>query len=732
MAEKIERARVKKQQDYEAEKRAEAERKERLAKKLAAMGPPESKPKNKDQSPTRPMKSPEKSKATPASVQSPPKPPVPTADGEVTQYGMMKVHQSHPVKKSPQTDHAQVAGSAPQAPSVANPSPATAASALDQQSTQPFDAFTRDNEKSRLSTEQSQAIAHQSDGAIPSGPRPQAPPAWSQSSSTAPQPRPWTSQVWGPPGAKDRALGNGTFDSGYRGQSRPGGQQQLPAQPPASTAPIGATLAPQTLTSQPARQIPPSQPMYSQRPSRAQQSAAARAARPAPRTITGGGWDTFGDLIKKDDSDLAVKNNHDRERQGDFRPELRETYKDQRGQAQVTLHDKVAADLALAEALIKDEITKPLIEGPSPQQGLSQGPLPQATGPRASRFFPRPAEISTEASSSPSTFASSKADSPPPPPETETHPVFTSEGGHPLVRLPKPSPVVRLPPSASGNGPSAASHVNMPSRGQALGARPLAMNPEWQARFNKLLDKPGSTRPSTLPSTSPMLPVATPLQGAVAPAALSKASLDVRASTGPATVSLPSASQTKTFADDCGKDVISRNGAEALFEDREFGSLPTVKLSKVPHLAANQPPKAAPRDEQHPRHKKFENPFTIRRLEAFDIEKTAQNKTKFDVVVRLADMHEPVTKSVQRKHYGPKLTRQPKPKATGTPSTTSTNSAKDRPRKPSHPSQTERPYNNNNTSRPSSSKTWSTNNNNNAPRSSPAHTATTWAKVATA
>jgi hypothetical protein len=200
-------------------------------------------------------------------------------------------------------------------------------------------------------------------------------------------------------------------------------------------------------------------------------------------------------------------------------------------------------------------------------------------------------------------------------------------------------------------------------------------------------------------------------------------------------VSLPSASQTKTFADDCGKDVISRNGAEALFEDREFGSLPTVKLSKVPHLAANQPPKAAPRDEQHPRHKKFENPFTIRRLEAFDIEKTAQNKTKFDVVVRLADMHEPVTKSVQRKHYGPKLTRQPKPKATGTPSTTSTNSAKDRPHKPSHPSQTERPYNNNNTARPSSSKTWSTNNNNNnnnAPRSSPAHTATTWAKVATA
>jgi hypothetical protein len=727
MAEKIERARLKKQQDAEAEKRVEAERKERLAKKLAAMGPPEPKSKNKDQSPTHPEQSPQKDKAAPASVQSPPKPPVPTAEGEVTQYGMMKVHQSHPVKRSPQAGHAQVS----QAPSAVNPSPVIAPSSLNQQSTSPFDSFTRDSEKSRPSTEQSQAIAHQSDGAIPSGPRPQAPPTWSQSSSTAPQPRPWTSQVWGPPGAKDRALGNGTFDSGYRGQSRPSAQQQLPVQPPAATAPIGTSLAPQALTPHSARQMPPSQPMYTRGSSRAQQAAAARAARPAPTTITGGGWDTFGDVIKKDDNQIAAKNVQDRDRHSEFRPELREVYKDQRGQAQVTLHDKVSADLVLADALAKDDTTKPLVEGSSPQQGLSQGPLQQATGPRASRFFPRPTEISTEATASSSTFASSKADSPPPPPETDTHPAFSSEAGHPLVRLPKPSPVVRLPPSAVGNGPSAAAHVNMPSRGQALGARPLAMNPEWQARFNKLLDKPGSTRPSAPPSTSPMLPVAIPQQGAVAPAALSKASLDVRASTGPATVSLPSASQTKVFADDRGTGAVTRSGAEPLFEDREFGSLPTVKLSKVAHLAANQPPKAAPRDEQHPRHKKFENPFTIRRLEAFDIEKIAQNKTKFDVVVRLANMREPVTKSVQRKHYGPKLNRLPKAKATGTPSTTSGNSAKDRPRKPSHQSQTERSYNNSSTSRPAGPKTWSTSNNN-APRSSPAHTATTWAKVATA
>jgi hypothetical protein len=166
--------------------------------------------------------------------------------------------------------------------------------------------------------------------------------------------------------------------------------------------------------------------------------------------------------------------------------------------------------------------------------------------------------------------------------------------------------------------------------------------------------------------------------------------------------------------------VITRKGAEPLFEDREFGSLPTVKLSKVPHLAANQPAKAAPKDEQHPKYKKFENPFTIRRLEAFDIEKTTQNKGKFDVIIRLPNMGDAVTKSVQRKHYGPKLNRQFKPKQTGTPNTTPAGTTKDRPRKPSHQGQADR---SNNAARSTAPNAWSSNT-----RSSPAHQATTWAR----
>jgi hypothetical protein len=42
-------------------------------------------------------------------------------------------------------------------------------------------------------------------------------------------------------------------------------------------------------------------------------------------------------------------------------------------------------------------------------------------------------------------------------------------------------------------GRSAGSAVEAPVSMPALGNRPLAMNPQWQARFNKLLDKSGTS-----------------------------------------------------------------------------------------------------------------------------------------------------------------------------------------------------------------------------------------------
>jgi hypothetical protein len=706
MTDKIERARLKKQQEREAEEKEEAERKERLAKRLAAMGPP----KAKEQAPAE--RSPRKDKGVPTTVQSPPKPPVPTTDGEVAQYGMMKVHHAQPVKKT-----SPVEGSKPaiSAESVPTHSPVTTQPENQTRPTQPFDNFTRDNDKTRQSDEQSKSATNQSEGAVPAGPRTQvAQPGW----QPAPRAPGWTSQVWGPPPTKERALGNGTFGSGYeRGQPRASAQQQLPAQAQSTPAVVNLNIAPKLPSSQPAPVASAPPPMHQSRTLPAQAGAPARPGPIAPPVAKG--WGNFAAHIAQDDRDMAVKARADLERLGGetFRPEIRETYKDQLGQSQITKHDKVGGKLDEAIKLAHDS---------SPQQTLQQ-----STGPRASRFFPRSTEISQ-----PSTHASTKADSPPPPPETESHPAFSGSMDQPLVRLPKPSPRVRLPPAAAGGAVEAP--VSMPARGNpglGAGARPLTMNPEWQARFNKLLEKPGTSpaqaaQAANNRSTTVVLPTLPAKVGSLPVAASSKAALEVRKNAGPATVSLPNSPPTnRNFSNDRGRDAITRKGTEVLFEDREFGSLPTVKLAKVSHLAADEPAvRVSTDDTVLIRFKKIENPFTQRRLESFDIERTAQ---KIDVVVRTSTMRQSIVKSMPRGRRGQK-TNSPfnKPKRTNNaPNGSPSVGPKDRPRKPSQQSQNERPSS---SSRPSPPNAWG-NSNRSTPGSTPAHqAATTWARRAAA
>jgi hypothetical protein len=728
MTDKIERARLKKQQEREAEEKEEAERKERLAKRLAAMGPP----KAKEQAPPQHNeRSPRKDRAVPATVQSPPKPPVPTNDGDVAQYGMMKVHHAQPVKKPPPAEVSKAPSSAEAvpAPSLANaqaksqtrPSPA-----VSQQPAQPLDTHTRENDKTRQTAEQSKSSAVQSEGVAPAGPRSQGAQAGWQSSSL--QPRPWTSQVWGPPPTRERALGNGTFGSGYDRSQPRSSQQQLPAQPqPAPTPTVNLNILP---NSQPPNAAPVAHPQPVSMS--AQSGAVTRPGPIAPPSAKG--WGNFAAIIAQDDQSLVAKARQDRERSNGetYRPEIRETYKDQLGQAQVKVHDKVVSSKALSGGGVKKDEVKVVHEGQSPQQMTGQGPPLQQTGPRASRFFPRSAETSHAAATT-----SSKADSPPPPPETDSHPAFAGSRGQPMVRLPKPSPVVRLPPSALGDAAPTEASVSMPPRGTpGLGARPLAMNPEWQARFNKLLEKPGTSpaqaaQAATSRSAVVMPPLTPSKPGSLPVAASSKAALEVRGHAGSATVSLPTVPFKRSFANDRGKDVITRKGTEVLFEDREFGSLPTVKLSKARHLAANEPVVTPPvEDLVLVRFKRIENPFTQRRLETFDLERTAQ---KVDVIIRISNMREAIVKSMPRARRSPKTNSQyNKPKRnSATPNGPPPTGFKDRLRKPSQQSQNDRPSP---STRPSTTNAWSNNNNNTrpTPSSTPAHEATTWARRAAA
>ncbi|KAF2129532.1 hypothetical protein P153DRAFT_291331 [Dothidotthia symphoricarpi CBS 119687] len=751
MAEKRERARAKKQQEQEAEKKAEAERKERLAKKLAALAPPvEPKSKVKEQSPSRASeKSVQKEKAAPAPVQSPPKPPVPTVEGEVAQYGMMKVHQAQPVKK---THHNE--SSPPTKPVVLSPVRAQAEvqarpTSINQSPAQPFDTFTRDRDNSsRQQIEQAQSQPRQLEGAIPQGPKATQAQQAAWTPATAPQPRPWTSQVWGPLQTKERALGNGTFNSPFsQGQPRTGAQPQLPAQPSsAPTAPIGLSTVAHPSALAPTNQTFAAKPMYPQSAPLPVQAVAppkpGPIAPPPAAAAATKGWGDFLTHIRNDDAIMVHKARQDFDRLGGetFRPEIRETYKDQKGKAETTLHDKVGGKAALFEAATKsgppavvelkprDEVNKPAHEVPSPQQALGQAtPLQQASGSRFSRFFPRPIETASHTA----TTASNKINSPPPPPETESHPAFSGDTHHPLVRLPKPSPRVRLPPPVIEHAAPAEAPVSMPPRGQpGIGSRPLAMNPEWQARFNQLLHKPGSA-PVPVPAARPA--VATPSvvsskPNSLAVAALSKATLDVRGNVGSAaTVSLPNAPPRRNV-DSRSKEVITRNGTEALFEDREFGSLPTVKLSKVPHLAANKAAVSAPKDKDDSRflYKRWENPFTTRRLEAFDTEK---GTPKVEVTIHLSTTREPVTKQMFKKYRGgPRSNVQHKPQRTSAPNGLPTNGSKDRSRKPSQQSQQPQGVSSKSSPRAPAANTWSTNNRPAPPPSQPQQQKT-WARL---
>lgn len=670
MADKIERARLKKQQQLEAERKEEEEKKARIAKRLAALGEAP-KPKSSEKSPSPAVgRSPQKVDVAPASVQSPPKPPVPANDGEVAQYGMMKVHQPHPVKKSP----------VPQTVKPVEPRSNAHAEnqvrlplSLDQPSVLPFDS-SRDHAKK--AADHSRPLA---DGTAPQGPKPTQP-AWQPGSGSQTRGG-WTSQVWGSAQTRDRNLGNGTFDSGFnRGQSRSGNQQQLPTQPSSvPIAPIGVDPAPPGVA-------------HTVKMPLSTQTAPGPIAPPSDNK-----WGNFAAHIARDDATMVVKSRQDRERMGGetFRPELRETYKDQRGKAQTMVHSKVAGNTALdsgvnarvspasSELKLRDEAMKPSHDGASPQQPLIQGtPLQQTGGSRSSRFFPRPIETSFQA---PAT-ASSKADSPPPPPETESHPVFAgSTISHPLVKLPKPSPVVRLPkPAQESIDPP----VSMPPRGyHGPGARPLAMNPEWQARFNKLLDKPAAQDTSPARPVA-AVPVAVPVRSnALAIAASSKASLDVRAPAGGATVSLPATADTRGSGNDRNLDAITREGTTALFEDREFGSLPTVRPPKVPHLSANEPAITLPnKDDIYTRLIRKENPFTTKRLDAFDFGAGPE----IEIIVRLEHMRSPVTKTMPKPRRGKGHGPYSKPKRNGTPTGPPVGGAKDRPRKPSQQGQGER------------------------------------------
>ncbi|KAF2204685.1 hypothetical protein GQ43DRAFT_136652 [Delitschia confertaspora ATCC 74209] len=805
MHEKLERARLQKQKEREEEERQEAEKKERLRKKLEALGgakPDEPKLAVKERSPARPAeKSPLKEKAVPVPVQSPPKPPVPTSEGEVAQYGMMKVHQPHPVKKmvphdmnfgTPKSSKAiETAQKPSSSPVKAEVQPK--ASNLFRESgythQAPVSTFNRDYNsiQKEQAKPQANSLTQKPEVEARSSPQvlqPAPPSTWTNPLSQPPRTT-WnalsaapTSTVWGPPGTRERALGNGTFDSGYnRGQPRPV-SHPLPPQTQTGQSPAIDLHQPFSLPPQ----KPPIAPNqhFAQTPTHVQaDSAPAKQDRPAPQHVNethppgpiappastsgrlaGSAWANFGATIRRNDHAGAIKAREDYEALGGdvFRPDIKEVYSDRKSGAKeqkdfvgvtpssnmTSKSDGPPPTTETVEVKAKDEIAKPASANvtTSKETAAAQPVIntpahvqPTSQSARSSRFFPRAPEVAlqTEAPMQPS--LASKTFGSPPPPETQSHPVFGGNSERPVVRIPRPSPRVCLPPPttspvvvepAANPAEGAVGAVIMPVRPHvAMGARPLALTQEWQARFNGLLGRTTPAPSAPVPATRVQPATTSNSQskpGSLAVAAASKAPLDVRQGTGSATVSLPTSAGKKAPVDDSSNNVTSRDSAEqTLLEEREFGSLPTIKLPQVPHLAANEPSSIGI-SKVRP-HLRVDRNLKVVSRQEFNMDDN-NNADTIAVVIKLANMADAVTKSVP-KPRGSRRAPGGKPKRNyssgGAPPNASQNP---RSRKPSN--YQGQSASSQSSPRPSTgSGSWSSNNNS---RSTPPHSA--WSRRA--
>ncbi|KAK4617678.1 hypothetical protein CLAFUW4_12096 [Fulvia fulva] len=176
----------------------------------------------------------------------------------------------------------------------------------------------------------------------------------------------------------------------------------------------------------------------------------------------------------------------------------------------------------------------------------------------------------------------------PPPPDTENHPVNEGDAHRPHVKLPPPPARVKLPPtSPSGPLPPLAtgSSVLMPMRPATNpygppGARPIAMTPDWQRRFNGLLGR------AVIETETPPSPPKTPPKAhgaSLAVAVSSRAQWDEKIAAA-ATVSLPQAQKPKTqegFVIDNSKEAVTRPLTDEIFnEERGFGSMPPVRIPR--------------------------------------------------------------------------------------------------------------------------------------------------------
>lgn len=551
---------IKRRQEEEA--REEAERRERIRLKLEAMGPPPEVKKKKDitkedkqgpvQNQGRDGTDANKSEAKPSGteVTSETAPKTPASINELT--SSMKALSQKKSESAVQNIDKQPNG-------------------VDQNTTSTTSAGHQPLQESRASKSWQDTSAPNSDRF---------------SNWTSPQTQ---RNVWGPP-SNDKSLGNGTFNADL---GRLPDMHQAP--PPGSMAslysshgndqPLGHAREP--YGARPAPIGPPSRQAAVTRDEQQQQRSRASAA-----------WSNLPQKLAQEEAALAQQHEQDIARrrelhEGGFeapRPIYKDTWR------QVTISEdgtrskpQAASTTTLSSGTINDGTAATAAQWKTyaentMEDGRQDPPQPQFNdtwrSTRGSRFFP-----SKDVRSEEPVIPFDRPGSPtPPPPTMDGHPAYDGDVSHPHVSLPRPPPIVKLPPAvlapigppkptsfasaAASSLPKSSTNITGPSGHHEPPHRfhdsrrvPEHGTGIWQERIDSLVGrKTSTTKPHVLAVDS-----------------ASKNVLEVPKSPLPATVSLPLATLD---GDANGVSLTSKPPAEECFEEQEMGSTPIVRVPK--------------------------------------------------------------------------------------------------------------------------------------------------------
>jgi hypothetical protein len=550
------------QRRIEQEEKEEAAKKERIRQRLAAMGPaPEKKTESRNPPPPQSQPQPHPPPPPPSqlsqlpnpSISSPPKPPVPELTGAPKQYGLMKVHHPATVKKFTDVESK-------------HPNRRVSSPHFDTHPAPPSSSHLKTAPHSPTQSKSSDTKLDEQHGPQWQGNLNVSTSPWSHPNIVTTSPS--VKNPWKPFGPDHTlTLGNGIFDQPLGGFS----SRELPLR----TLGLDASTmsAPKFSDSkEPTGSLPSPearQPSF---------GAMRPIGRPSPigppsadRKRAVEAWQGFHQLTaEKEAQDAKNFMAHFAERRK--RPPAPVSFEETWKKIETTedgrrvvkrVHEKVVNnDEQISKANVKLN-ANPLTSLDAPGEGLttadsgvrSSGSVPA----RSSRFFPSATEqvkrkVEKERNSP----------SPPPPEEVSNHPAYSGNTDRPHVNLPKSKPVVKLPPkavAAPAPAPTFASMAAAPPRNSGSDA---STGQSWQERFNTLLKSQGTNQK----------------KGALAVTSASKEPLPVQTDT--VSVSIPNGKINRS--QNGGGDHAARQVTEQdeMFEDREPGSLPAVR---VPDMA---------------------------------------------------------------------------------------------------------------------------------------------------